>query len=161
MADWVAHAMLQSWPGPTAGVPPSSFPVAIKGLKPELAANAAAKQRFRSEAQAAAAITHDHVVTIHAVGEENRLPYIVMEYIVGVSLEDRIHRTGPLKVAEILRIGMQAASGLEAAYAQGLVRRDVKPSNILLENGVERVKLVDFGLARAADDVRRGARRRP
>jgi WD40 repeat protein len=87
------------------------------------------------------------------VGQANELPYIVMEYIVGVSLEERIRKTGPLKVEEILRIGMQSASGLAAAHAQGIVHRDVKPSNILLENGIERVKIADFGLARAADDA--------
>lgn len=128
--------------------------VAIKVLKPELAANATARKRFVGEAQKAAAVTHDHVVTIHGVGEANGLPHIVMEYVVGVSLEERIRRTGPLKVEEILRIGMQAASGLAAAHAQGLVHRDVKPSNILLENGIERVKIADFGLARAMDDLR-------
>ena len=62
-------------------------------------------------------------------------------------------RSGPLPVREVLRIGMQAAAGLAAAHKHGLVHRDVKPGNILLENGVERVKLTDFGLARAADDA--------
>ena len=80
-------------------------------------------------------------------------PYLVMQYVNGVPLQDRLDRTGPLRLAEILRIGTQAASGLAAAHAQGLVHRDVKPANILLENGVERVKITDFGLARAADDA--------
>src|SRR5439155_9528374 len=69
------------------------------------------------------------------------------------SLEEKIERDGPLSVTEVLRIGMQAARGLAAAHAQGMVHRDVKPANILLENGVERVKLTDFGLARAVDDA--------
>jgi serine/threonine protein kinase len=77
----------------------------------------------------------------------------VMQYIAGESLQARVQRDGPLGVAEILRIGMQAASGLAAAHAQGLVHRDVKPVNILLENGVDRAYLTDFGLARAADDA--------
>ncbi|MCI4370418.1 MAG: serine/threonine-protein kinase, partial [Thermoplasmata archaeon] len=81
------------------------------------------------------------------------LPYLVMSFIEGRSLQERIDETGPLAVEEILRIGMQAASGLAAAHAQALVHRDVKPANILLENGVERVKLTDFGLARAVDDA--------
>jgi hypothetical protein len=76
-----------------------------------------------------------------------------MQFVAGQSLQDRLDRTGPLPLPEILRIGMQTASGLAAAHAQGLVHRDVKPANILLENGVERVKLTDFGLARAADDA--------
>jgi WD40 repeat protein len=122
-------------------------------LRQSLASNVLARQRFLREAQAAAAVTHDHVVAIHAVDEAAGVPFIVMEYIVGLSLEERIKKTGALKVQEVLRIGMQAASGLAAAHAQGLVHRDVKPSNILLENGVERVKLTDFGLARAADDA--------
>ena len=76
-----------------------------------------------------------------------------MEYVPGGSLQDRLDQHGPLALAEILRIGMQTAAGLAAAHAQGLVHRDVKPANILLENGIERVKLTDFGLARAAADA--------
>ncbi|HEY2159426.1 MAG TPA: protein kinase [Isosphaeraceae bacterium] len=127
--------------------------VAIKVLAPELATSASARRRFAREGQAAAAICHDHVVAIHAVDASGGLPYLVMQYVAGKSLQERIDRTGPLPVEEIVRIGMQAARGLEAAHAVGLIHRDIKPSNILLENGVERVKLVDFGLARAADDA--------
>jgi serine/threonine protein kinase len=127
--------------------------VAIKVLAPELAANAAARRRFLREARAAASVVHDHVITIHAVAETRGLPYLVMAYVKGMSLQERIDQTGPLATEEILRIGMQAAQGLAAAHAQGLVHRDIKPANILLENGVERVKLTDFGLARAVDDA--------
>ncbi|HEX7448940.1 MAG TPA: serine/threonine-protein kinase [Pirellulales bacterium] len=126
--------------------------VAIKVLAPELAAQPTARRRFLREAQAAAAVTHPHVVTIHAV-DEDQWPYLVMECIEGQSLQDKIERSGPLGLAEILRIGTQIAEGLAAAHKQGLVHRDVKPANILLENGVERVKITDFDLARAADDV--------
>ena len=76
-----------------------------------------------------------------------------MPYIACESLQQRIDRTGPLELVDILRIGMQTANGLAAAHAQGLVHRDVKPANILLEIGVERVMLTDFGLARAIDDA--------
>jgi serine/threonine-protein kinase len=76
-----------------------------------------------------------------------------MQYVPGRSLQARVEEDGPLAVEEILRIGMQAAAGLAAAHAQGLVHRDVKPSNILLEESVERAVLTDFGLARAIDDA--------
>jgi hypothetical protein len=127
--------------------------VAIKVMAPQLATSAGARQRFVREAQAAAAVRDEHVVDIHAVEEANGLPYLVMEYVAGVSLQERLDRTGPLQLKEVLRIGMQAAVGLAAAHKQGLVHRDVKPANILLENGVERVKLTDFGLARAVADA--------
>ncbi len=127
--------------------------VAIKVMAAQLATSATARRRFVREARAAAAVTHDHVITIHAVEESGALPHIVMQYVAGASLQDRLDRTGPLQLHEALRIGMQTASGLAAAHAQGLVHRDVKPANILLENGVERVRLTDFGLARAADDA--------
>lgn len=127
--------------------------VAIKVLAPEFAGNLQARKRFLREAQAAAAVSHDHVVTIHAVDDDEKLPLIVMECIVGQSLQQKIDRVGALRLNEILRIGMQTAAGLAAAHAQGLVHRDVKPANILLENGVERVKLTDFGLARMVDDA--------
>jgi serine/threonine protein kinase len=77
----------------------------------------------------------------------------VMKYIAGGSLQQRIDREGPLEVCEVLRIGMQTAKGLAAAHAQGLIHRDVKPSNILLDEGVDRALLTDFGLARATDDA--------
>ena len=126
--------------------------VAIKVLAPHLATDAAARQRFGREARAAAAVCDDHVVTIHAVHDQERLPYLVMQFIAGQSLQDKLDR-GPLSVPEVLRIGAQIAKGLAAAHKQGLIHRDIKPANILLENGVERVKIVDFGLARAAAEA--------
>jgi serine/threonine protein kinase len=128
-------------------------PVAIKMLAPHLARVGAARQRFAREARAAAAVVHEHVVPIHNVESEHANPFLVMQYIPGESLQARVERAGPLSVPEMLRIGLQAASGLAAAHAQGLVHRDVKPANILLENGVERAYLTDFGLARASDDA--------
>jgi serine/threonine protein kinase len=127
--------------------------VAIKAMAPPLAASATGRRRFVREAQAAAAVNHDNVVDIYAVEETGPIPYLVMEYVAGISLEDKLTQQGPLKLEEILRIGLQTADGLAAAHRQGLVHRDVKPANILLENGVGRVKITDFGLARAADDV--------
>jgi serine/threonine protein kinase len=127
--------------------------VAIKVMAPQLAACATSRKRFTREAQAAAAVRNDHVIDIHAVEEAKELPYLVMEYVSGMSLQERLDQAGPLGPKEILRIGVQIASGLAAAHAQGLIHRDIKPANILLENGVHRVKITDFGLARAADDA--------
>ncbi|MCA9191725.1 MAG: serine/threonine protein kinase [Planctomycetales bacterium] len=128
-------------------------PVAIKVLSPYLSGSGAARARFAREARAAAAVVHEHVVAIHNVESEGVSPFLVMPYIPGESLQQRIDRVGPLELCEILRLAMQTAAGLAAAHAQGLVHRDVKPSNILLENGVERALLTDFGLARASDDA--------
>ena len=127
--------------------------VAIKVLSPHLANCGAARRRFLRKARATAAVVHEHVVSVFAVVETAGSPFIVMEYVPGPSLQDRLDQQGPLALAEVLRIGMQTAAGLAAAHAQGLVHRDVKPANILLENGIERVKLTDFGLARAAADA--------
>ena len=127
--------------------------VAVKVLAPYLAHNPQARRRFIREAQAIAAVSHDHVITIHAIDESAEQPKIVMQFISGMSLQEKLDTEGALDLKEILRIGMQTASGLAAAHAQGLVHRDVKPSNILLENGIQRVKLTDFGLARAVDDA--------
>lgn len=127
--------------------------VAIKLLSPHLASSGAARQRFLREAKAAAAVVHDNVIAIHGVDEFAGLPYLVMPYCRGTTLEKRVRDTGPMSLREILRVGLQTARGLAAAHAQGLVHRDVKPANILLEDGVERVRITDFGLARAADDA--------
>jgi serine/threonine protein kinase len=127
--------------------------VAIKVLAPQLATSGVARKRFLREARAAAAVSHDHIVTIHAVDEANGLPYLVMQYVAGPSLQERLDKEGPLELGEILRIGMQTASGLAAAHAHGIVHRDIKPANVLLEEGVPRVKITDFGLARAMDDA--------
>lgn len=127
--------------------------VAIKVLAPHLAHSAVARKRFAREAQAAAAVVHPHVLAIHQVQPNGRLPFFVMPLVSGESLAERLAAQGPLELNEVLRIGMQAAAGLAAAHEQGLVHRDVKPANILLERGVERAVLTDFGLARAADDL--------
>jgi serine/threonine protein kinase len=134
--------------------------IAVKALLPELASNPNSRRRFLREAQAAAAINHPHVVSIHAVDDSDQdhngaplPPFLVMECIVGQSLQQKLDKVGPLRLTEILRISRQIADGLAAAHKQGLVHRDIKPANILLENGVERVKITDFGLARAIDDI--------
>lgn len=127
--------------------------VAIKLLAPYLAARGSARKRFAREARAAAGVRDDHVVPIFNVESEHEPPFLVMQYVAGGSLQEKLDRDGPLEVAEVLRIGLQTAKGLAAAHAQGLIHRDVKPSNILLDEGVERALLTDFGLARAEDDA--------
>jgi serine/threonine protein kinase/Leucine-rich repeat (LRR) protein len=127
--------------------------VAIKALAPAFAQSGPSRQRFVREAQAAAAVTHDNVIAIHAVEDAGPVPYLVMQFIDGPTLQEKIDRNGRLPLHEIVRIGRQIAAGLAAAHAQGLVHRDVKPANILLENGVERVKITDFGLAHTVDDA--------
>src|SRR4051812_11059572 len=127
--------------------------VAVKALAPRLAASGAARQRFVREAQAAAAVRDDNVVAIYAVSDDGPVPYLVMEYICGLTLEQRVRQDKALELKEILRIGTQLAAGLAAAHAQGLVHRDVKPANVLLENSIQRVKITDFGLARVAADA--------
>ena len=92
-------------------------------------------------------------MAIHSVNANAKLPYLVMPFVACESLQQRLDHHGPLDVKDVLRIGMQAALGLAAAHAQGLVHRDVKPANILLETNVDRVMLTDFGLARAVDDA--------
>jgi hypothetical protein len=127
--------------------------VAIKVLDPRPASSSPARKRFLREARAAARLRHRHVVQIYAV-EERPLPYLVMEYIPGQTLQQKHEQDGPLDVADVLRIGAQIARGLAAAHEQGLIHRDIKPGNILLESGSEpNIKITDFGLARAADDA--------
>lgn len=127
--------------------------VAIKLMSAEMAATSPARKRFVREARAAAAVRHENVVHIYTVEEQPR-PYLVMEYVPGGSLQQHLDRVGPLEVAEVLRLGGQLARGLAAAHATGLVHRDVKPANVLLEPGnPPQAKLTDFGIALAADDA--------
>ncbi len=127
--------------------------VALKVLSPAMAATSPPRKRFLREARVAAQLRHEHVVRIYAV-EELPTPYLVMEYIPGETLQERLDRVGPLEAPDVLRLGCQMARGLAAAHEQGLIHRDIKPGNILLEQGPEeRVKITDFGLARAADDA--------
>ena len=127
--------------------------VAIKVLSPTFSHQSAARQRFAREAKAAAAVVHDNVVAIFGVDHCQGLPYLVMPYIKGESLERRINREAPLAVEEILEISVQIARGLQAAHDQGVIHRDIKPANILLPQSVSRVLITDFGLARAANDA--------
>lgn len=127
--------------------------VAIKILAPHLASSATARRRFAREARAAAAVIHDHVIAIYQVSEHHELPYLVMPFLPDPSLQQRLDRDGKLDLESALSIGLQVAGGLEAAHAQGLIHRDVKPANVLLAKGTERAIITDFGLARAADDA--------
>jgi WD40 repeat protein len=127
--------------------------VAVKMLKPQLAADPSERARFEREARKAAAVRHDHIVTVYRVGqaEGKALPYLVMEYLAGETLAARLRRQGVLPPREAAELVRQAALGLAAAHARGLVHRDVKPSNILLAAVDGRAKITDFGLARATE----------
>ncbi len=127
--------------------------VAIKTLLPALASSVLARRRFERESRAVAAISHENVVPIYAVDTHNGHPYIAMHYVDGQSLQRRLHEHGPLEPLEIARLGAQIARGLAAAHAQGIIHRDVKPANILLERAVDRALVSDFGLARVVDEA--------
>jgi serine/threonine protein kinase len=127
--------------------------VAIKVLGPQLAGHATARSRFVREARAAAAVNCKYVVSTYEVFEQP-IPHLVMEYVAGFTLQDRIGQPEPLAIRDILRIGAEIAEGLAAAHKQGLIHRDIKPANILLaDSPPKRVKIADFGLARAVDDA--------
>jgi serine/threonine protein kinase/WD40 repeat protein len=136
-------------------------PVALKAMLPGLVASGTAKQRFLREAQASAALKHDHIVTIFQVGEDRGAPFLAMEFLEGEPLDDRLKREGKLPLPEVLRIGREMAEALDAAHEKGLIHRDIKPANVWLEklpgsrSGSSpriRVKILDFGLARAATE---------
>ena len=129
--------------------------VALKVLSPELSSNRTARQRFCREARAAASVSHENIVAVHQVNEDGNsgLPFLVMQLITGESLEQRLRSRGKLSVKETVILAAQAAWGLAAAHSQGLIHRDIKPGNILIEEG-HKLKLTDFGLARAAEDLK-------
>lgn len=123
-------------------------PVAIKMILPRLSKHGVAKQRFMREAKAAAAVLHPNVIAIHDISEVDGVPWFVMPLVVGPTLKQVVDQNGTPSHREIARIGLQIASGLAAAHAQGLVHRDIKPANILVDNQVNRIVITDFGLAR-------------
>jgi serine/threonine protein kinase len=125
--------------------------VAIKVMKPDLPDEREAKERFIREARAAAAVTHDHIVTIYQVGEDLGYPFLAMQLLQGENLDQRLKKMTQLPIPEILRIGSEIARGLSAAHEKGLVHRDIKPANIWLESPRDRVKILDFGLARPTE----------
>jgi len=125
-------------------------PVAVKVLKEELARDSEFLARFRREARAAARLSHPNVVGIYDVGQHQGIHYIVMEYVEGRTLKEVIAQDAPLPVSEAVAVGRAMLDALSAAHAQGIVHRDIKPQNILLDK-FSRVKVADFGIARAPD----------
>jgi hypothetical protein len=123
--------------------------VAIKVLPPELAFQQDIRQRFTREAQTAARLSHPHIVPIHSVGEGKGLVYFVMGYVDGESVGARIKRRGQLPADEARRIMKETADALSAAHGVGIIHRDIKPDNILLEGTRGRVMVTDFGIAKA------------
>ena len=138
--------------------------VAVKVLAPSMAATSPARKRFIREAQSAARVKHENVVQIYKVSrDDERLPYLEMEFVSGETLQARLDRKGPLEVPEVVRIGRQLAEGLAAAHGQGLIHRDIKPSNILIDRGPQdRAKITTSALARRRrrePDARAGSSR--
>jgi serine/threonine protein kinase len=122
--------------------------VALKVMRPDVAAIPSACQRFLREARALAAVRHDHVIAIYDHGEIDGVPFVAMPLLAGETLETRLGRQSPLPQDEVIRIGVELAEGLAAVHARGLIHRDLKPSNVWLEAPGGRVQLLDFGLVR-------------
>ena len=122
--------------------------IAVKLLPPELAAEPALRQRFLAEARTAAGLSHPHVVSIHAVEEHGDLVFFVMGYVDGETLGQRVRRAGAMPSAELMRVVQEVAWALGHAHSRGLVHRDVKPDNVLLERDSGRALVTDFGIAR-------------
>ncbi len=121
--------------------------VAIKLLPPALAANAALRDRFLREARTAAQLSHPHIVAIHSVESAGALVFFVMAYIGGETLGERLRARGALPIAEALRVMQEVSWAIAHAHARGVIHRDIKPDNILLEEGGDRAVVTDFGIA--------------
>lgn len=121
--------------------------VAIKRIRPDRDPNDQVQERFRREARFAASLTHPSIVQVHDILERDDALYVVMEWVEGENLHAHLQRRGPLPVPELVRIGHDLASALAAAHQRGIVHRDVKAENVLLETG-GRIKLTDFGIAK-------------
>ncbi len=119
--------------------------VAIKILPPDVASDPQRRERLRREARAISSLTHPHICTLHDVGEQDGIEFLVMEYLAGETLAHRLLR-GALPVDDVLRIAAQLADALDSAHRQGLVHRDLKPANVMLT--ASGAKVLDFGLAR-------------
>lgn len=124
--------------------------VAVKILKSELAAIASARARFEREARACASLNHDHIISVHQVdpGDATQPPYLVMEYVAGGSLHDRLEAGATPDLRETVAWIRQTALALEAAHQAGIVHRDIKPSNLMIDEVTSRIRVADFGLAR-------------
>ncbi|HSB53360.1 MAG TPA: serine/threonine-protein kinase, partial [Gemmatimonadales bacterium] len=128
-------------------------PVAIKLLPPALAALADLRRRFLHEARTAARLSHPNIVPIHAVEEQDGLVWFVMTYVPGETLAARVRREGPLAPREVSRMVQEVAWALAYAHQHGVIHRDVKPENVLVERGSGRYLVVDFGIARLTDEA--------
>jgi hypothetical protein len=126
-------------------------PVAIKLLPPYLAAQTVIRERFLQEARLVARLSHPNIVTVFAVEEHRDLVFFVMAYVRGETLSQRVLRSGPLPPATATRMIQEVAWGLGYAHANGVIHRDVKPDNIMLDQSSGRAMIADFGVARAAD----------
>jgi len=122
--------------------------VAVKVLPAQTAGSAEARQRFEREAKAISRLSHPHICTLHDVGSQDGVEYLVMELLEGETLSDRLAR-GPLPLEQTLRFGQEIADALDKAHRQGIVHRDLKPANVMLTK--TGVKLLDFGLAKAIE----------
>src|ERR1700719_2422203 len=120
--------------------------VAVKILSAHLSDNPEAKQRFEREARTISSLNHPNICTLHDVGHQDGTDFLVMEYLEGETLADRL-RKGPLSPEQLLRYGIEICEGLEKAHKSGVIHRDLKPGNIMLTKGG--AKLMDFGLAKA------------
>lgn len=126
--------------------------VAVKTIASHLSPLGPARERFAREARACASLTHPHIVAVHDIVTDGPVPAIVMQYIAGPTLQQVLTEDGPLPWKRVLTLAIQLCDALETAHASGLIHRDIKPGNVLLEAGGSRAMLTDFGLVRALDD---------